>query len=463
MASLKEYINNASSQTIGRIGSMGANFIVFIMVARIMGTELFGQYSYIMIFLGLVVLVAEFGTNSVLARDIAQTGADSSKYWGNFIVFRTVLTVLVSATAIPVALLVRPDLFQELLLGCIGIFFLGSRFFDPIFQVFNRPWFSMICSLIYAGIYAIASIVVLYFFPSIFSLIAVYIVANIVYTVIAFSCSHTLLKPTFNISYPFQKKILLLAIPIGISSIFTLVHTRADIFMLAYIKGDWEVGIYTAAYRFLDMAVILAVMITNPMVPIFSRQAMEDRSGLRNNISRIYELSALLIIPIAVITPLLSPLLISLLFGNEFTDASRLLNIMSWIGILTFYSMLNFVTLLSLDIVRFQIWLGALAAILNVTLNYYYIPRYSYIGAAWVTFTVECLFVGVTFIYLLRGMGNIFFLKNCLKIGGANLLIFLFIHSAIVESGYLMAFFALLLYSLLCYSLGLTALIKKPK
>jgi O-antigen/teichoic acid export membrane protein len=426
----KNYISNASAQSLGRVCTMGANFVVFVLAARMLGTEVFGQYSYITVFLGLAILVAEFGTTSILAMDIARVGEDASAYWGNFLILRLTFTLIVAAIGIPVAWLVRPDLFSSLLIGLLGLIFLGSRFFNPVYQVYERPWYAFWGSAIYSLAFALFSVTALFLKRPLFDLIALYILANVIYTVFSAWLSLSLIRPAFRLQWTIQKSILTLAVPVGISSILTLIHTRADTFMLAAMKGDHAVGIYNAAYRFLDMAVIAAVMLSTPMVPIFSKLVSDDRERLRRRYAQILEMLTSIIVPAAIIVPLVSGLVVNLFFGPEYGDVAPLLDILAWIGVLTFYSLFNFVVLLAVKVVRFQIWLGALTAIMNVVLNYFFIPDFSYFGSAWATLLVECIFVFVSFFYIVKSIGNIFNFSTGWRIGATCLLLLAVVHSS---------------------------------
>ncbi len=424
----KKYISNASAQSLGRVCTMGANFVVFVLAARLLGTELFGQYSYITVFLGLAILVAEFGTTSVLAADIGRIIEEAPAYWGNFLILRLLITLIVIVTAIPIAWLVRPDLFSSLLVGLLGLFFLGSRFFDSLFQVYGRPWYSLWGSALYAVVFALFSVVILFLKRPLFDLIAIYVLANIIYTLFAGWLSLSLLRPSFRWRWTIQKQILSIAVPVGISGILTLVHTRADTFMLAAMKGDYAVGTYNSAYRFLDMAVIFAVMLSSPMLPILSKLAQDDREGLRRRYSRILELLTCVIVPGALLVPLVSGPFVDLLFGHAYWEVAPLLNIMAWIGVLSFYSLFNFVVLVAIRVVNFQMWLGAATAILNVVLNYFFIPIFSFYGSAWTTLLVECIFVLVSFLYIIKSIGNIFSIQIWWRMGASCLLIFVVVH-----------------------------------
>ncbi len=424
MATLKHYLVNLSSQSIGRILNTIGNFVVFFLVARIMGAELFGQYSYILVFLGLAIMVSEFGTNSVLAKQIVEFHDTDQLYWGNFLIFRLISSVITLALGIAAAYFFRNDLFASLMLGCLAMFFLASRFFEPIFQIYDKPWYSLYANLAYTIIYTSSSLFVLYYFRSIYLLVLVYVIANIIYTTIAFSMSSGLIKPIFRYSKKHMDKLLYLAIPAGLSAILVLVHTRADVFMLAYMKSDYEVGIYNVAYKFLDMATILSVMLSTPILPIFSKFALEDITTLRHRFENATEIIAIATTPVAIIAPILSTSIISLFFGAEFIDSAKVLNIMAWIGVLTFFSVFVSIVLMAIEKIHFTIWLGGVAAALNVFLNYLLIPEYSYMGSAWATLAVEIVLLSVSLYYAVSVIGRAFRWKIWTRIIASNLVLF---------------------------------------
>jgi len=72
MEVLNKYFINLFAQSSGRIATICANFFVFVLVARIGGTELFGQYSYVLAFFGIFAAIADFGMTDILAKDFAQ-------------------------------------------------------------------------------------------------------------------------------------------------------------------------------------------------------------------------------------------------------------------------------------------------------------------------------------------------------------------------------------------------------
>jgi len=417
------YFTNVIAQGLSRVFSFGSNFLVFILIARIGGVEVFGQYSYILTFLGIFIIVADFGMSSVLAKDIAQPRQEPEKYLGIFLIVRAIFNFFAIMIAVIIAFYIRHDLFLCMMMGALAIPFLASRFFEPIFQVYHHPWFSTYPSIIYSVSYFALSVLVLITTHSLMALISVYIIANVLYAVVAFYFSQKLVKPVFTIESGIFKSILKLSIPIGISSIFAIISSRAAVFMLAGMKSDYEVGIYNAAYRFLDLSAMLAVTFVAPLVPIFANKAASDQKSLKRNWISIVEFLAIAIIPIAIICPFISDDIVRVIFGNNFIQSSEVLNVLAWVGVLVVYSLFSTAAALSLGIVHFGYWNTAVAAILSITLNYLWIPKYNFVGSAWAALICELFLLGVTCFYIIRHVGNFIRPFMWLKIVSANLIL----------------------------------------
>jgi O-antigen/teichoic acid export membrane protein len=422
MQLMGSYFLNVMAQAVGRVFTFGANFAVFILVARICGADFFGQYSYVLAFLSMFALIADFGMNTVLGRDIAQVGDGASLYWGNFLMLRGVFALVAMAGGLFTAYLMRPDLYSCLVIGILGLPFLASRFFDPVFQVYGRPWFSAILSVIYGASYLALSLAAFVRTNSLHALIAMYVAANVLYCIGAFFLVRKILKPVFVWNQSIVRGILLLAAPLGVSSLFIIICSKAPVFLLAMLVSDRAVGIYNAAYRFFELAVMLAVMLAVPMLPIFSQKAAHDRVALKHGFVAIFETIAVLLIPAAIITPFFSPWVITLCFGAQFVQAAAVLDVLAWVVVLAFYSLLTTNIAVALGVVRFAYWNTAAAAGFSIALNYLLIPMYGPVGSAWTAFLCEIFLCGVTVIYIIRAMGNIFRLQIWMRICVVNII-----------------------------------------
>jgi len=419
------YFLNLFAQSAGRICTFGANLFIFILIARMWGTELFGQYSYILTFLGVITAIADFGMTSVLGKDLAQVTDGKANYWGNYLFLRSMVCLVVIVPSVIAAYYIRQDLFIILMAGSLALPFLASRFFEPFFQVYQQPWHSSYASVGYALAYLLLSCTVVLYTKDLLMLVVVYILANSIYLAMAMYLAYTSEKPRFEIEWTTIKDILKLAVPLGVSSLFTIVSSKAAIFILAAMKSDHEVAIFNAAYKFLDLGAMLAVMLVSPIVPILSTMAMGKRENLRDNFADIMEIISIFALPVAIVCPFISQMLIELLYGNAFQESAMALNILAWVGVLVLYSLFTEALAISIGVVNFALWSTAIAAVMNILLNYFLIPRYSFIGSAWAALICEIFLSGVTIVVILKHVGNIFRWRSWAKIIILNLAMFL--------------------------------------
>lgn len=433
MKIVNQYAINLFAQGLGKVCTFGSNFIAFALIARICGTEFFGQYSYILNYLGILITIADFGLSPILARDIAQADDSAHVYWGNFLILRLGINVVVMALSFIAVGFIRREFFLILLLGTISLPFLASRFFEPIFQVYKRPWYSAYSSIFYGLCNLFFLSLAFLFFRNLLAFILVYILANAAYAVMVFNLSGKVLRPLFKISTTTMKNIMRLSLPLGISGIFTMINGRIPIFMLASLKSDYAVGIYTAAYKFLELSVFFASMVTAPLIPIFSKKAQEDKRSLKDLSSVVCELLAIVVIPTGIICTRFSETIVSIFFGAHFVQSAEPFKVLIWVAMLIFYSLFSTVIVLSIGVVHFTYWLTGGAALLCVVLNYLFIPSYGYMGSSWTALVCEIILVGVAFSYGIRHIGNIFRWVAWLKLLLMNLVLYMILNIDIIE------------------------------
>ncbi len=417
------YLANVSAQGIGRFFSIGANFAVSVLIARLLGVDDFGRYSYVISVVGLAVIVAELGTNSVLARDIARE-KDPETYWGNFLALRFLLCLGTMAVAAVVAYFLKQDLFSYIAVCLAFLPFIASRFFEPIYQVYDRPWYSFQSSMIFGLSYLLLSLGALFVSNALLPIVLAYLAANILYTIAAYRMTRKLVKPRWEIRRAVMGGILKLGAPIAVSAIFTSVNARADILMLATMQGDRAVGMYTAAYRFLELIGIAAIILVTPLIPIFSRMALSGRETLKKTYMDLIELLAVVTIPAALLVPHFSSYLLHGLFGGDFAAAGQVLNILAWAGVIAFFSLTGSAVNLSLGVVKHGYWNAGLATGLHFALNWLWIPKYGLAGAAAAMLISEICMSSISQFYLMKNLGNVFVLSRWAKILGANAILY---------------------------------------
>jgi O-antigen/teichoic acid export membrane protein len=190
-------------------------------------------------------------------------------------------------------------------------------------------------------------------------------------------------------SIPFAKRILRQASPFAANDTLTLVYGRADAVMLGFMKGPIAVGLYQAATNLVLNFNVLARSVNHAVYPRMSRAWHDARQKFGKLRDGSLQALALIAIPVTVGSLLLAPEIIRFLYGSKFDRAIlayRLLVIAIPVRMLG--NTLS-ITLSAADRQTRRTVAVAIAAFCNIGLNLYFIPRWSYVGAAETTLITE--------------------------------------------------------------------------
>lgn len=143
-------------------------------------------------------------------------------------------------------------------------------------------------------------------------------------------------------------------------------NNRADDFLIGYYLGPTSLGYYSLAYRILTAMTNLLVNSTNQVaLPTFSR-LQNDLSRFRDVFYQATQFSSALAFPIFVSVSVLSPELISLLFGAKWLPAVPVLQVLAFVGALRSVTYFKSSIFLALGKPVWRLRLGVLSSTLNV-------------------------------------------------------------------------------------------------
>lgn len=383
MSGAANYFVNVVAHGLSRVLGMGAGFFCFVLFARMLGTEALGRLAFVMAFVTIAGNIADFGTNSALAKDLAEhRDRDPAHWFGNFLLIRVLLAGLTIALCAAVGLLIGGELLPALLLGSLATPFMAARFFDSLFQIFGRPHYSVITALV-LGVTQIGLCAgALLAGAGLLGYVAAFTACQVLYFVLALSLSGRLVKPRLAWHGEHTRALFRIATPMGVSALLMTVSSRADVFMLSYWRSSEEVGLYNAAYRLLDLGIALAVTVSLPLVPILTRSLRQDREATRSLCVEIMGFVLAALLPVAIVASSLAGDLLTLLYGPRFAAAAPVLATFAWQFMLTVYWMVASTINLAAGNMGYNYGLSLAAALVTIGTNALLIPRMGITGAA---------------------------------------------------------------------------------
>lgn len=198
-------------------------------------------------------------------------------------------------------------------------------------------------------------------------------------------------------SYSFSefKRIFKFSLPVSATALAAFGLAYIDILLLGHFLSAEDVGIYSAASPTSRLVMAFSTALYAVMLPSVSQTVAEkDGVQLRGYIKYAYKLSFVILLPLTVLSILLSESIITVLFGMRYVAAAAPFEILvvgtAFLGIFTLNS--SIFQGAGRPDVPMKILIST--AVLDAILNWVLIPQFEIIGAAFAS-TLSFVFAGV--------------------------------------------------------------------
>ena len=372
-------------------------------ITRYLGKDGFGDYATVLAFFSFFGSLADLGLYSIATREISRVGADEKKIMSNVFSLRLTSALIVFVFSPLVFLLpYSHDLKVGIIIAAASFVFSSAySVLNGIFQkylVMDRVAITELAGkVIQMGIIIFAVKMDLGFSMIILSLL-VYMIFNFV---VVFFLSRKYIKFKFEIDFDYWKKFVKESLPMGIAVVITFLYFKTDTIMLSMIQSSSEVGIYNAAYKVIENITFFPAMMVGLTLPLTARYIFTNKEKFHNVSDKTFKFFVILIIPIIIGTLFLADGIIRLIGGGGFAQSADVLRIIIFsLAFIFFGTFFNNVLISGNLQKKLMIALG-ICAVFNISLNFYMIPHYSYIGAAYTSVFTEMLVATFGF-YLCR-------------------------------------------------------------
>lgn len=395
-----------SAQASSRLVHLIAAAAVFVVLARLLGPEQLGQYAWAASFLAIAIALADGGMSPVLARDLVRTGARRHAWFANFLAVRLALGTLVALGGIVVAMLLAPAPVRlPVILCCVALPVIAARFYDPVFQVANRPFLSLYPTLAFVALAPLGIVAAMVAAEPVGWAVLASGAAGIGYGVVGAVLGWRLLRPDFTaVGREGMSEIGRAMAPIMASALITALAQRVDVLIVAEIAGAAAAGKYNAAYRFVDIGAAMIVTVLTPLLTLFSALGAVSRERLLVAFRACMRLIATANAVVALLAiPLAAPVL-RMVYGAAFEPAATALALLAWKLAAAFVSLLAFTLVMATASIRFVIWNSLAALVVILLLNWLLVPALSATGAAIATLAAELLQMSVNLVMAARAV-----------------------------------------------------------
>ncbi|MDD3973761.1 MAG: flippase [Methanothrix soehngenii] len=387
----KNTIFLASSNIIGFVFS----FFFLVYTTRYLGTERYGLLSFAIAFASITIFLADIGISSVIVRDVARDRSKTAIYIGNSILMKVVLAAitLLSTAAIGFALgypFSTMKVVMVILLSLIVVSFSGI--ISSVVSAYEIMEYISIGTVIYNLIMLTFALLAISSGVDVYGFAYVYLFSSFISLgYFALVALRKLPRPRWNIDIDLWKYMIKEAIPFGLSSVFVRVYYYVDTVMISLLilNPNEVMGWYNAAYRMVIILSFIPVTFLGSIYPIMSKFYVSSDQYLGFMYERSFKYLMAIAIPIGVGTTVLGEDLVSLVYGPAFAPSTIALQILIWSESLIFINSAFGYLFNSINRQMIVAKQTMLAAGLNILLNLFLIPQYSYIGASSATVATQ--------------------------------------------------------------------------
>jgi O-antigen/teichoic acid export membrane protein len=385
----RRYFANTSWMFAEQMLRMVAGLLVGIWVARYLGPEQFGVFSYAIAFASLFSSIAKLGLGGIVVRDLVKEPEQRDRYLGTAFWLKLMGAILMLGIVAIAMQLSSSDQLTNLYILIIasGAIFQSFEVVDFYFQSKVLSKFVSICKMTQLFI---SSLLKLYF---------IFTGAELIYFVLITLVDQITLSLSLYIAYRFQKlgsfyghfntaiakRLLKDSWPLIFSGLLVTIYMRIDQIMIKEMLGAQEVGLFAAAVRLSEVWYFIPSIITASLFPSIVNAKKNSQAMYLQRLQKLSTLMTWLAIVIALPMTFASDLVVSLLYGHYYQGAGAVLAIHIWGAVFVFLGVASGVFFTVENYTKKSLYRTSLGALSNILLNLVLIPRYGINGAATAT------------------------------------------------------------------------------
>ncbi len=403
-------------------GNLAASLTAMVssmVLARAIGVADYGRYSLVFLYASLFQGLASFGLDDVLTRELSRSRQPAERLLGNAILLRLGFSAVAVVACVAVAAWGEPD--RELAWGLVFAVspLLLSALYVPLWSVLAaRMEFPLREAIVVASRVAEVALVVVFALAGarFLALVAVTAAAQTVPLLLTLWLVHGRARPGVRYDSQTVRALLAQSAPLGFASVVALVYSRVDGVLLGRLVGYEAVGLYSAAYKFLNLALALPYVVNAAVFPLLAR-VEEDPVTAQRVFQRTVDYLVVVALPLAVGATFLAPSVVELVYGAGFTPAAEPLRVLLWAAGVLFVGRTCRQLLVAAGLQGTHLALLVGGAVTNVALNLWWIPRWGMVGAAWATLCAEATVLAAGYTVVRNRLGMRLHLGFALRAG----------------------------------------------
>lgn len=389
-----KYFKNTGWLMLARVGTLLVKMLTGIAVANYLGSANNGILAYPMAIITFFLAASGLGLDSYITREILQRPQDKNVLLGS--AFR--MRILAGVAVLPFIYLTyflllniaenKPEAsFQYIAIVSLVCIVQAITIIDSYFQSQVQGKKIMIVQITANILSAFIKLALILTGASLTAFIwtlladSVFIAAG--YTILYQRNGESIFQWKYEPNV--AKKLFKQAWPLAFSAILVTLYMKIDLLMIDAFLDSSALGVYSTVVSLSESWYFIPVATVSALFPAIINARKDDLNRYQKRLQNLYDLMSFLSVGIAVLMMFASPLIYKILYKPEYAYGAEVLSIHIWAGIFVFLGSASGQYLIAEGYFKLSLLRTAFGAVVNIILNFWWIPIYGIKGAAYST------------------------------------------------------------------------------
>ncbi|MBU2577420.1 oligosaccharide flippase family protein [Patescibacteria group bacterium] len=402
---------NTFSQAVSRFLVIVVSFLTTAFLTRKFGSEGYGNYVFLTSFVLIFVGLSDMGTTTISIRESSVHREKIKETFNNLLGLRLFLS-LIAVLILNLLVIFLPQFsnlrLEAIIASSVIVFLILRTTTQAVFQTYFRLDTASLLEIISSFVFLLA----IYFSFQLFNTYSSLLLLMIFWSFSALVSGVAglfLVKKYFSLQIEIDrekiKKLLKESFPLGIYLLVYSVYDRGiDSFIIKSFSGSSAVGFYGLAYKIHGNLILGAAFLMNSLFPYLS--SLKDKgTKIKETFRKAYTILFVSGITILFFGLFLSPFIIKIVGGEGFSPAINALRILLWATFFSYLNHLNGYLMVAIGKQDKLLSFSLISLLVNLILNLIFVPKFSFLAAAFVTVITEATILLLTSLYLSNNYG----------------------------------------------------------
>ena len=406
---LKNVIKNRTVKNAGwliaeKVIQMAISLFVGLLTARYLGPSNYGLINYAAAYTAFFSSFCTLGINSLLVKEFVDHPEKEGEIIGTTLLLRGISSIFSAITIIGIVSIV--DMGEKTTILVVALCSLGLVF--HIFDTFSF-WFQRHLN---SKVSAFATLIA-YIIISVYKMFLVVTGKDVFYFALSSSIDYVCIAIILFIAYrryggkklsfswEYGKSLLSKSHHFILSGLMGSIYGQTDKLMLKQLLDTSEVGYYSTAIHLCNMWCFILAAIINSMYPSIMEAHNTNEEKFEKLNRQLYAIVFYVSIFVSLCFCLFGGLAIKILYGKSFLPAVAPLKIITWYTAFSYLGVARNAWLVCKNKQKYIVKTYFFAAIINVALNFVFIPLMGASGAALASLITQ-IFTGILLPLLIK-------------------------------------------------------------